>query len=101
MHAREMHAHEVHAMRHIPSRSPILQMVVDLSRSELQNTSFCASYRVVPIARRNLVWLLRWGDSKFGVEIWGLGARDDMSTRPARRRFTRFDREMVLAKIVV
>ena len=26
--------------------------VVDLSRSELQNTSFCASLRVVPIARR-------------------------------------------------
>ena len=29
-----------------------MQTVIDLSRSELQNTSFCASCRVVPIALR-------------------------------------------------
>jgi hypothetical protein len=64
MHARKMHAHEVHAHKmrarevhahetpahHCPGSS-LAQTVVDLSRSEFQNTSFCASCGVVPIAR--------------------------------------------------
>jgi hypothetical protein len=52
MHAHKTHAHEMHAHETHASRSPILQTVLDLSRSELQKTSFCASCGVVPIARR-------------------------------------------------
>jgi hypothetical protein len=45
MHAREMHAHEVHAHETLTNGGA----VVDLSRSELQKTSFYASYGVVPM----------------------------------------------------
>ena len=39
-------------MRHLPANfgGSLAQTVVDLSRSELQNTSFCASCEVVHIA---------------------------------------------------
>jgi hypothetical protein len=46
--AREMHAREVHAHETLTNGGA----VVDLSRSELQNTSLCASCGVVPIALR-------------------------------------------------
>jgi hypothetical protein len=48
IHAREMHAREVHAHETLTNGGA----VVDLSRSELQKTSFYASCGVVPIARR-------------------------------------------------
>jgi hypothetical protein len=48
MHARKMHAREVHAHETLINGG----VVVDLSRSELQKTSFYASCGVVPIARR-------------------------------------------------
>jgi hypothetical protein len=53
MHANEVHAHNVHA-REVHAYETLTNggAVVDLSRSELQNTSFCASCGVVPIARR-------------------------------------------------
>src|ERR1700722_6176727 len=50
MHARKVHAHETPA--HHCFGDSLAQTVVDLSRSEFQNTSFCAGCRVVPIARR-------------------------------------------------
>jgi hypothetical protein len=50
MHAHEVHAHEVHAHETLTNGGA----VVNLSRSELQNTSFCASCGVVPIALRTL-----------------------------------------------
>src|SRR5271156_1857892 len=49
IHAREMHAREVHAHETLTNGGA----VVDLSRSELQKTSFCASCGVVPMTRRN------------------------------------------------
>jgi hypothetical protein len=53
MHAHEMHAHEMHA-REVHAHETLTNggAVVDLSRSELQKTSFCASCGVVPMARR-------------------------------------------------
>ena len=44
MHARKVHAHETPAHHYFGSS--LAQTVVDLSRSELQNTSFCASCEV-------------------------------------------------------
>jgi hypothetical protein len=63
MHARKMHAHEIHAhkiyaremhAREVHAHETLTNgsMVVDLSRSELQKTSFYASCGVVPIAHR-------------------------------------------------
>jgi hypothetical protein len=50
MHARKVHAHEIPA--HHCFGGSLAQTVVDLSRSEFQNTSFYASSGVVPIACR-------------------------------------------------
>jgi len=47
MHAYEAHAHETPVHHYFSG--PLAQTVVDLSRSECQNTSFCASCEVVPI----------------------------------------------------
>ena len=55
-HARDMHARKVHAHEtptHHYFGGSLAPIVVDLSRSELQNTSFCASCGVVPIALRS------------------------------------------------
>jgi hypothetical protein len=49
MHAREMHAREVHAHETLTNGGA----VVDLSGPELPKTSFCASYGLVPMARRS------------------------------------------------
>jgi hypothetical protein len=51
MHAYEIHTHEVHIRKVLGEISRSLA-VVDLSRSELQNTSFCAKEIKVPIGRR-------------------------------------------------
>jgi hypothetical protein len=66
VHPHEMHAHEMTPIRYTPMRHPptialvasLAQTVIDLSRSEFQNTSFCTSCGVVPIARRTgaLIW---------------------------------------------
>jgi hypothetical protein len=59
-HAYEMHARKVHAYETSAHETPahhcfggsLAQKVVDLLRSGFQNTSFCASCGVVPIALR-------------------------------------------------
>src|SRR2546429_7451927 len=68
VHAREMHAHEVHTCEAHTYEVHALEMhvrkvgisyltngcaVVDLSRSEFENTSFCASCGVVPTVSEN------------------------------------------------
>jgi len=70
IHAREMHAREVHAHETLTNGGA----VVDLSRSELQKTSFYASCGVVPIARRTRDRVPSW---RFSAEMRNAASGQD------------------------
>jgi hypothetical protein len=71
----EMHAGEVHAHETLTNGGA----VVDLSRSELQKTSFCASCTVVPMTRRT--WQTSLQRSQRRARMFSYGGPEGQSAK--------------------
>src|SRR5271156_5208708 len=92
MHARKVHAHGIPA--HHCFRGSLTQTVVALSRSEFQNTSFCASCGMVPILRRSQRKIRQPLASYFQIP----GASETSAIALSRRWYSAFLRRLTCSR---